>query len=321
MGDTPHGLVASRTCEQECRQQGGLHTLAQAEQARDTEGQHQGTHDGCSHRIRLCRRLRLDRRRLRLHGRRLWWRRHLDLLTIPATNDAARHNVTGLSRLQVLEQVRQKPGRLLLTVDVCKQVGHVLRIHRARLVGHAGWKVGKANDGHTVGSGEALIQPCELAIPPTNGCKINDHAPGLHAGHSLLRDEKWGALARDRCCGNHNVHLRQHLSERLLLRPLEGIGALLRVATCARPVLLEVDGYPLCTHGMHLIGDIAYVPRTNHRSQGLRGADRSQPGDTTPEHEGLRGRVLARRCHLSGVEAAEGMRRLYDGPVAGDLGL
>mmetsp|Transcript_43521 Transcript_43521/g.93215 ORF Transcript_43521/g.93215 Transcript_43521/m.93215 type:complete len:210 (-) Transcript_43521:520-1149(-) len=202
-----------------------------------------------------------------------------------------------------------------------EQVGHVLSVHCTCLVGHVRWKVGVADDGHTVRGRVDLVLLSELAVSTTDRSQIDNDTASLHASDSFLCDQKRGRAARDGSRGNDDIHLGSDLAESLLLGFLESIGALLGITTSTRTVFLEVYTDPLGTHGVNLVGDITHIPGPDNRAQGFGGSNGSETSDTTAEDKGLGRRILACSSHLRSVESTKMVRSLYHCTMARHFGL
>mmetsp|Transcript_52385 Transcript_52385/g.159213 ORF Transcript_52385/g.159213 Transcript_52385/m.159213 type:complete len:319 (-) Transcript_52385:613-1569(-) len=314
VGNAPHDLIARSACEREgaqVRKHGHVARAARAhpEDACSGTSDGQGVHGRLLERVgrrhfllRCCLLLGLRRRGLR-------GRRHLDSLAVLAANDAPGDDVPLLALGEVpIDQRHQRRGTLFRR-DVLDEVEHVLRVHLARLRGHAARAIHVADDGDAIVCDVFLTWLCHCAIAAACGRQVDYHGPWFHVFDHVVLDEFRRRPARDGCRGDDDVALLAVLMERGPLRLEERRGRLLGVTACPGAVLFEVHLDPGGAHGRHLVAHVPDVPGADHRAEGLRRAHRGQPGDATAQDHAVGRRVLARRGDLRRVEALERVGR------------
>mmetsp|Transcript_52384 Transcript_52384/g.159205 ORF Transcript_52384/g.159205 Transcript_52384/m.159205 type:complete len:294 (-) Transcript_52384:103-984(-) len=288
VGNAPHDLIARSACEREgaqVRKHGHVARAARAhpEDACSGTSDGQGVHGRLLERVgrrhfllRCCLLLGLRRRGLR-------GRRHLDSLAVLAANDAPGDDVPLLALGEVpIDQRHQRRGTLFRR-DVLDEVEHVLRVHLARLRGHAARAIHVADDGDAIVRDVLLARLGHRAVPAAQGSEVDDHGARFHVLDHVILDELRRRPTGDGRGRNDDVALFAILVEGRALRLHEFFRGLFGVAAGAGAILLEVHLDPRSAHGRHLVAHVPHVPGADDRAQGLRRAHGGQAGDAAAQ--------------------------------------
>ncbi len=229
--------------------------------------------------------------------------------------------------LSVLEDDRTTHHRvfqihapLLGAAHVAQEVREVRPVELARERRQAAREIDVPDDRHPA-TDDDLAGAGEGAVAAVLGREVHDDRPRTHRGHHLLRDERRRGLSGDEGRRDDDVDVLGLPEEEGHLRGDELRAHLLRVATAAAAVLLDLDLQELRAHALHLLAHLrAGVEPSHDCAEAPRSADRREPGDPGADHEHLRGRHLARGRHLPGEEPTVKARGLDDRAVTGDVG-
>lgn len=126
--------------------------------------------------------------------------------------------------------------------------GQVTRVQRGRGRRKPRVEVCVPQHGHAARSDESLVLHSAHDVPAGGGREVDAHRTGLELGHHVGRDEGRCLLARDECCGNHDVDLLALLREHSIGRRVPLRGHLLGVPSRALATLLEVHLKELGAH-------------------------------------------------------------------------
>ena len=209
-----------------------------------------------------------------------------------------------------------------------QEVEEIRAVELRRLLRQAPREIGVTEDRHAVRrhhllAGHGALDVAAFAVEALARGHVDDDAAGLHRRDIGGRDEARGRTPGDERRRDDDVDVGGLIA----VEPRRG-----GVVRGARRLRIAVGGHLLRLVGhddvevaaadrAHLVGDLGTrVGRAHDRAEARGGADRGEPGDTGARDEHLRGRHLAGGGDLAREEAAELVRRLDDGPIAGDVG-
>mmetsp|Transcript_32158 Transcript_32158/g.90484 ORF Transcript_32158/g.90484 Transcript_32158/m.90484 type:complete len:677 (+) Transcript_32158:76-2106(+) len=245
----------------------------------------------------------------------LGWRRGMLLIPhhLPLVDDRGRPDDRVIPVRAT--EVGSTPQRL-------EQRGEIVRQHIARLRRHLCRVVRFADDRDPVLGDEGLVLLSQLTVAAGLRGEVHDHRAAPHGLQDLVRYQHRGLGVRDHRRRDDYVHVLNDT----------GVGGdLCRVeirahfpGVAAHPLArntLRIDGYELGTQALDLVPyREAHVVRDDLRTEGMRGDDGAEAGDTRPDHEHARGGDGTAGSDGGPAEARAVVEGVQRRPVPGDVG-